>query len=544
MLPLRLDSQVSELSRGYIKVFGSTFLLTDSTHVKPIVQRAEQGEAVGDGRGRGRGRGRGCGGGRGGERGGGHGDTGRTAAVEMPAKPAAPGVTELAKLARPWAKDALVIAIELRVSGGAKSSATSKRIVSLAAQLVHVDSRAGGSPSHFHAYVASDFAFAGDATSLKAEHGAAFVDAWAKAKDDFSSVGPRFIAWLSARGAPSAVVLASWGGLDRSTPTFAVLCAELRRHSIDLPWSVPISLLDVERELRLTLRTPQASLLDAAEAACIGTTVARRDAALAAAGVSRARAETSLALLRGQSSSLEGVRMLAGVLGDPAGLLIKRGDKVVVPLDTVWSWAGALATWEQFRRTQDQLPEGWQTAMPFEEAPSKLSKEPSAGPSAALRAHVGITARQPTVQLNLEELLLKLWLWFLKPEVAEHIADAINERADDNVVKEGNKLRRATGKDRRSSVRKRSPALVAAPVTAGEVYRLHAFWLWMGFYPRTRVEDYWSDVCASTFSESAVPSHPLSLSRSRFPTLKISQSHSPSSFPSPPLPPPHLAGVA
>ena len=85
------------------------------------------------------------------------------------------------------------------------------------------------------------------------------------------------------------------------------------------------------------------------------------------------------------------------VLGDPSGLLTKRNSKVTLPLRDVWAWAGELAAWEERRRSLlDDLPPGWQTDMPFEEAPSTLDAPPASGPSTRLKAHVGITEEQPS----------------------------------------------------------------------------------------------------------------------------------------------------
>ena len=458
--------------------------------------------------GRGGGRG-GGGGGRGRGRGRGGGRAGATTA--LPEKPPRPGVTELSKAAVPWQHGATCIAIDIRTSGSIKASAAAKRIISLSAQVVRVDGRTATSPPPFHQYVATDFANAKDAPSVESEHGGAFATAWAKTKRDFSSVGRQFIDWLRmASGEATSVVLASWGGFDRDA-NFAVLCAELHRHGHALPWPTSVaSLLDVERVLRLTLRTPHTSAAEAARAV-IGEGGARADAVLSAAGAIRSPAgrrreesdgadgATDLAALLGRTAALHSVRLLAGVLGDPNGALSTRelstqASKVAIPLEPLWSWAASLVSWEEQRRTADQLPEGWQEAPPFEEAPSTLDATVTAGPSAKLKAHIGITPTQPTVQLDLEALLLSIWLYFITPEVAEHIATAVNEKACEDVIKEGNSFRAATGKDARRRIRKRSPTLIKEPVTAGEVYRLHAVWLFMGFYPRTRVEDYWCDI--------------------------------------------------
>ena len=107
----------------------------------------------------------------------------------------------------------------------------------------------------------------------------------------------------------------------------------------------------------------------------------RRNAALAAAGVQWRRgtrnrpttpATTPLLALRGQKGLLEGVRLLAAVLGDPDGLqTVRRASKLTMPLKLVWHWAGELAAWENRRHEHAaDLPAGWQESMPFEEAPS------------------------------------------------------------------------------------------------------------------------------------------------------------------------------
>ena len=342
-----------------VKVFGSWFPLNDDQLIRPVEPQEEPVAGVAEGSGdeggavdgcaaarsggcaRGRGRGRG----RGGSRGRGQADGG----AALLAKPPVPGVTELSRVAGPWLQGSTCIAIEVHVTGSAKAGAAAKRIVSISAQLALVDgAKAGNTSTHFHSYVSTDFANAGDAPSLMAEHGAVFVAEWMKAKDGFGAVGRRFIAWLRsvAPAKPKAVVLASWGGLDRSA-AFAVLCAELRRHKLELPWTAPISLLDVERELRLTLRSPSCESLLSAATAVITSSPSRCAAALAAAGVANPRGskrvsaeDASIAALRGQSPRLHGVRLLAGVLGDPGGLQTKRSAKVAAPLDLIWSWAG------------------------------------------------------------------------------------------------------------------------------------------------------------------------------------------------------------
>ena len=96
--------------------------------------------------------------------------------------------------------------------------------------------------------------------------------------------------------------------------------------------------------------------------------------------------------------------------------------------------------------------------------------------------------------LSADELLLQIYLFILKLEVAKRIAAACLEKAKEEVVRDGAILRPALPTDPPEAVRARSPAFVLNPMTTGEVYRLHAVWLWMGFYPRTRVEDYWSEV--------------------------------------------------
>ena len=412
---------------------------------------------------------------------------------------------------------ACCVAVWVATVGSSKSVMLARHAICISAHLVLSD---GHTPptrvkASFCEFVASEFVADGNAPPLEREYGDAFASEYRAAQrgmNDFDMVGKNFLKWLGEVTNGKPTYLATWAGLDHGNAHISVLCAEMCRRGLAFPTSVT-HVLDVEHELRTKLKsTYSASRCESGKLTLLGaigealSEQPRCAAVLAAVKATQAAARragsteghaAALMALQGVSVALAEVRMLAGLCADPDGIRTIRGGKVKVLVKLAatrepWKWANERAAWEAAQQGDDGLPDGWTEGSPPASTPpgSSLNGPSPVKPSDKLMQSIGHD------DLSADQLLLKVLTFFLSMAMMEYVAQAVNDKAKETVIRVGNKLCVPSGPRDRSSIkrRKRCPLLVEQPVTVGEMYRMHAFFIYKGFYNPTRIDDLWSNV--------------------------------------------------